>query len=234
MGLTASAYLSPDKPPVNYDESKGSLRTGDIILFDGNTLESLVVQIGTVSPWSHVGMVVRMESYEGPHADADGLYMWHSYGNRVKKAPDVLGKPSALKDGPQLISLGRSLVRYKGAIFVRRLNPAGIAQVVEHSDQKAVMAWMRVVVKTHYERSLDELFYAAYDGPFGHNTEEDEDSYFCSELLAETYSRLGLLDKRRADSPSEYTPYDFSSRGRISWDFISDVALGQEQQLVMR
>ena len=44
---------------------------------------------------------------------------------------------------------------------------------------------------------------------FLRNDEEDLSSLFCSELVAEAYQRMGILDPER--SSSEYTPDDFSS-----------------------
>ncbi len=57
-----------------------------------------------------------------------------------------------------------------------------------------------------------ELVKAAYDGPFGRNT-EDLSSLFCSELVAEAYQRLGLLSE--AKPANEYTPADFSEKKEL-------------------
>ena len=234
MGLTTSAYTGAHQKAAQYGAVADKLRTGDLVLFSGNTIESLVVQIGTLSPWSHVGMVFRMPSMAGVRgADPHDLYLWHSYGNAVKSAPDVLGaKPKGLRDGPQLISLSRALHLYKGGCFVRRINDAGSRHIKGATDQPEVVAWMRRVTGTHYERSIDDLFLATYDGPLGYNGEEDESSYFCSELVAETYQRMGLMEGPAVQSPSEYTPYDFSSWGQASRQFIRRVAFSRERRLL--
>jgi hypothetical protein len=60
-----------------------------------------------------------------------------------------------------------------------------------------------------YERNRLELFRSVYDGPLGRNRKEDLTGFFCSELVAEAYQRMGLLP---TTPPScEYTPHDFSS-----------------------
>src|SRR5579863_3223597 len=38
-----------------------SLRTGDMVFFHGTDVESQVIQLGTSSPWSHVGTVLMIE-----------------------------------------------------------------------------------------------------------------------------------------------------------------------------
>jgi len=49
-----------------------------------------------------------------------------------------------------------------------------------------------------------------YDGIGGRN-QKDLTSLFCSELLAETYIRMGLLPEDPKHPSNEYTPKDFSS-----------------------
>ena len=44
---------------------------------------------------------------------------------------------------------------------------------------------------------------------FLRNDKEDLSSLFCSELVAEAYQHMGVLDPKK--SSSEYTPDDFSS-----------------------
>ena len=73
-----------------------------------------------------------------------------------------------------------------------------------------------------YETDELELIKSAYDGPLGGN-KEDLDSIFCSELVAEAYQCLGLLQN---ETPSnEFTPKDFSVSGRLR---LSKGRLGNE------
>ena len=221
MGLTASAYSGGRSS--SYDNYKGSLHTGDIVLFCGSGWQSALIQMGTLSPWSHVGMVVKTSIFNDQEgSDPDGLYLWHSLDRRVYRCPDMLGKPRSIRDGPQLISLSRSLKAYRGFYYVRRLS-SGALDYLKHSRQRQeqTMEFMRSAVMRHYEINLNELVYAAYDGPGGENYKEDGASYFCSELVARTYQEMGLIDSgKNAKYANEFTPADFSSGKQI--EFLDD------------
>ena len=58
-----------------------------------------------------------------------------------------------------------------------------------------------------YERNKFELIKASSDGAF-RNKAEDLSSLFCSELVAESYQRLGLLTEEKPSN--DYAPVDFS------------------------
>ena len=232
MGLTTSAYSGGRT--VSLESYKDKLHSGDIALFSGDGWESSIVQVGTLSPWSHVGMVVRTRQFRGKKgADPDDLYLWHSLDQRVRRCPDMLDKPKKLRDGPQLISLTGAFHAYKGSCFIRNLSPRALEIFTESArKQEETFAFMRSAVKTHYEICFNELFYAAYDGPGGENPPEDRASYFCSELVACTYQVMGLLPTgTRAKKANEYTPVDFSSAQSVPF-FDSDVYLSQEVQIV--
>ena len=68
-----------------------------------------------------------------------------------------------------------------------------------------------------YEKSILELVRAAWDGPFGRN-EENLDSIFCSELIAEAYQAMGLLqcDTKGGAPSNEYTPKYFAEEGNLA------------------
>lgn len=50
--------------PRSYAEIRPEIRTGDILLFSSKELFSHLIQFGTNSPWSHVGLVVRLEAID--------------------------------------------------------------------------------------------------------------------------------------------------------------------------
>ncbi len=59
-----------------------------------------------------------------------------------------------------------------------------------------------------YERNRLELLRSIYDGPLGRNRRIGNASYFCSELVAESYQRMGLLPERPL--ANEYTQAEFA------------------------
>jgi len=70
-----------------------------------------------------------------------------------------------------------------------------------------------------------ELIRSSWDGWGGLN-KENLDSIFCSELVAEAYQRIGILNKRLPSN--EYTPQDFSQERIIHLN--SPFYLGEEIQ----
>ena len=68
-----------------YSQIKNQLKSGDVILFNGPSLESKIIEWTDKSPYSHVGMVVRVPEYSEP-------LLWESspiekFEDKIKKAP---------------------------------------------------------------------------------------------------------------------------------------------------
>ena len=201
-----------------FDEIKDSLQTGDILLFNGEGMFSLLTQIATFSPWSHVGTVIRCEhmktSYSGKwkkertvkNNKKDCLYLWHSNASELS-IPDAI--TNQVKKGVQLTPLEVALRLYRGNVFVRRLvhKIDGIGCRRECTEK--FHNFMRETVLKPYTQDISRLFYAAYDGPFGENEDKDGDGgYFCSELTAKTCKELGLFFDDIICS--EFVPSDFA------------------------
>lgn len=72
---------------------------------------------------------------------------------------------------------------------------------------------------------------AVYDGPLGRNRTEDDSSYYCSELVAEAYQRMGLLPT--SPPANEYTPHDFSSERKEPLSLLLDATLDAEVLVCM-
>ncbi|AWL11021.1 hypothetical protein HMF8227_00525 [Saliniradius amylolyticus] len=54
----------PHQPEVDYlTECRPQLRTGDILMCSGSGLFSSMIQRGSDSVWSHVGLIVKLEEY---------------------------------------------------------------------------------------------------------------------------------------------------------------------------
>jgi hypothetical protein len=182
-----------------YSDIRGSLETGDIVLFSGKGGISSAIKWFTASGWSHVGMVLRLPEW-------NMVLLWES--TTLGNLKDVTDRKA--KQGVQLVALSERVATYKGEVSVRHLK-------VNRTDhmKRALLDFRKQVKNRPYEKSRIELIKAAYDGPLGENI-EDLSSLFCSELVAEAYQRLGLLSEPPRSKPSnEYTPKDFSSAERL-------------------
>ena len=106
------------------------------------------------------------------------------------------------RKGVQVVPLSRRVEEYSGEIAIRVLIP----QLSD--DQSEELRETRKEFKGRpYEKDKWELICSCYDGPGGRNT-LDLQSLFCSELVAEVYQRIGLLDK--SNPSNEYTPANFA------------------------
>ncbi len=181
----------------NYNELRNDLKTGDIILFSGKGGISAGIKFGTLSKWSHVGMILKLEEY-------DFVTIWESTTLSDITNLDT-NKP---KKGVQLVPLSSRVNKYKGDIAVRQLTGVQLTP----DNIKDLMDFRRKISDRDYEQDTVELIKAAYDGPFGHN-EEDLSSLFCSELVAEAYQCLRLLGEGKPSN--EYTPADFSKSRKL-------------------
>lgn len=183
---------------IKYQSIRKELKTGDIVLFSGKGGISTGIKWGTLSKWSHVGMVLKLPEY-------DFVTVWESttLSNTIDLDKNIPRK------GVQLVPLSARVSGYDGDIAVRKLTGINEAEI----DLDALMMLRKEVSGRPYEESKIELIKAAYDGPLGRNS-EDLSSLFCSELVAEAYQRLGLLSEQKPSN--EYTPADFSEKKGLS------------------
>jgi hypothetical protein len=196
---------------------EASLQTGDLFLFSGKGFASAGIKWLLGSTWSHVGLVVR------PAVHDPRPLLWEA--TPCRDLVDVItGRPA---DGARLVRLDERLATFPGDVSVRRLSKRLDAD--QHSRFADVL---RQLHGLPYEKRWLELLLAVSDRiDLGR---ENLTTLFCSELVAETYQRLGLLDDTdHGGLPSnEYTPRHFSDAHRLS--LRQGFALGPELWLDRR
>lgn len=199
-----------------YMDVLNQLNTGDIILFScKDNLISLAIQLVTNSKWSHMGMIFK--DYE-----KDVIYLWES--TTLSNIKDVTDR--TFKKGVQLVLLSERIKNYNGEIAIRYLLGTKI-----ENDPKAKQALIQLQQELQnrpYEQHKLELLRAVIDG-FGKISKNAEDlsSVFCSELVAEAYHCMGLLDL--SEPANEYTPKDFSEAGKLK--LLKGAYLGPEHAI---
>ena len=181
----------------SYHDIRNSLNTGDLVLFSGKGGISTGIKWVTGSKWSHIGMVLRLPEW-------DFVLLWES-----TTLSDIADLDTGIaRKGVQIVPLSERIRHYDGEVSVRALSPKlNIQQVGTLRETREEFKGRK------YETSEIELIKAAYDGPFGRNT-EDLRSLFCSELVAEAYQRMGLLSEEKP--ANEYTPADFTDRKELT------------------
>lgn len=168
---------------MNWSELSAELQTGDIILFHQDGLISKLIELFTEAHFSHVGMVVREE---------DGsLHLWQSFEPEGGVVMDAL--PGFLE---------KYAKDYKGVYFdARRLQmdrspdlwDALPAFVEEMNGRPFPTLWGMI---KHF-----------VEGKLG--IDSGEKTFFCSDLIADTFMRVGLLAKK--PPPNFYAPKNFST-----------------------
>ncbi|HHC11456.1 MAG TPA: hypothetical protein ENK79_02335 [Campylobacterales bacterium] len=211
---------------MSYNTIKNDLKYGDIVLFSGDSLGSGIIQVSSLSKWSHVGIVYQEASTN----------------------KDVMLLEAVPKYGVRLISLGEKIINYDGQIAIRSLSIDRTSYMKNqlhtlYAELKGrsyeSLPNMRILqdlyirikeneinlkdIKTLEElRTLfkdNELAKAAFDMydtedflGFSTLNHKNLEKLFCSELVAEAYQRMGLLPQRDEFHPSnEYIPHDFSA-----------------------
>lgn len=208
MGNSLDSYES-----LEYDQM--SFKTGDLILFSGQGGMSRLIKCATFSPWSHVGIVLRIPDssrfkWEGKGKNRENLYLFHSY-NKEFEIDVISGE---MKEGVQLNVLRDAIETYRkngGRAFLRTA-PRSFEDSV---PKKKFMDWMIYSSHKQYEKSYYNLASSQVDCcclPCFRNT-GDNSSYFCSELVRDALSRLGDEKLRLClgEYPDEFTPVDLSS-----------------------
>jgi hypothetical protein len=200
---------------VAYSSVREELKTGDIVLMAGESLFSRSIRCFTGSRWSHVGMVVRIP-------DLDAVLLWES---TTSGHPDDHSTPEGQKPkrGVQLPPLSKRVRDYDGQVALRQINQP------LSSDQIGRLTRFRHEVKDRdYDYDALELLRSAMDEGLFWRNREDLQSFFCSELIAEGYQRMGLLEESKPSN--EYTPDDFAQGAGARLPLV-DVSLGAIRML---
>lgn len=176
-------------------------RSGDLVLFAGRGLISATIRFFTRSRWTHVGLVLRAD---------DGELLLLESTNTGESSDIGLGRPVR---GVQLVRLADKLAAYDGAVALRRLEmderPPGFDEAV----RDIATLWRYRGYKDFTTTLLLDLLSANRRPQRVHRL-------FCSELVAETYKRLGIMCRRARSS--RYVPGDFA---REQQPFLTDARL---------
>lgn len=171
-----------------YEEIRPSLKTGDVVLFQGTGIIPRVVRWWTGSPkWSHIAIVVRSH-------DIDAVFCFES--TTLNRVGDIVAGEKVR--GVQLSPLSARIKKFKGEVAIRALE-----KPLSKTQEKSIFELVKELRGRPYERDKLQLLGVAS------NRHEDLTSVFCSELVAEAFQRVGLLP---SDRPSNtYYPAHFSN-----------------------
>lgn len=210
MGMNTPPEPSRGELLPVFAELVPTLDTGDVLLFGGEGRFARTLKRVMRCRWSHVALVAR------PHRDGP-LLLWEA--TDTTDLPDVVTRE--MTGGVILHELEVYLRHYAEETAIRKLN-------VERTDEMraALLRFYEEASGRPYKTSTLEMIRAMTRLPRLMNRKADTSSFFCSQLVAEAYQRMGLLP---SDPPSNaYTPKDFSTRRRGPLRLLRGATLGPE------
>ncbi len=195
---------------ASFDEVKHDLHTGDIFLFKGVDKPGLDI-FGEYINWTHVAMVVRFP-------EKDEVLLWES--TDLETVFDK--KFNKMKKGPQLVSIHERLKTYKTDLFALRKLKVALTQEM----LKNLFNFIREVHPLPFPGDFNIISRFLRNKFLGwlFKRKRKYKDIFCSELVAETYIKMGLFSE--SENPGSYLPSDFSS-GKVL-PFLKGAYLGPE------
>lgn len=191
---------------ITYEQLAPTLKTGDIVLFHGNSHFQDIIDDLTGSPFNHMAMVVLAKDLPDGK-DMAPIMLWES-------TPYTITEDQKLhrgKAGPTLVDLKTrinqeiSLGMFSKFVFRHLSNPLNSNNLT--GLQKGIQA--------AYPDKFPTDFWFFLKGIIGRifGKEVKQPTYFCSELIAFTYQQMGLLSTN--NPPDFYWPKDFSVQGNL-------------------
>jgi len=186
-----------------------TIKTGDLLLFKGNSTISRLITLLPGSDYSHVGFVTNHYIF-GPC-----VFESTSIGN----TPDVLA--SEIVQGVQITEFDERIANYDGEVFIKPLS-----EKLTDGQSEAFSEYMNENHGKPYEEDNLQLARAELDTFPWQRNKTDESSLFCSELAASLLRTIGILDV--TDQPTnEFTPSDFAGDVK-GYDPLIEITLKKE------
>jgi len=195
----------------SYKDLMPTLKTGDIMLAHGTEATSKVIEAVELSEWSHVCMIVQGKDI----GLNDEVLIWES--SDSEDLVNVLIEKQS-KPGPMLVRFEDRIEsdhseKTDSKFALRRL----ISPCLDSAHFTVLKRFMVTLTnKGAGFPSLKDLAEELFEGRFK-NKVSSSDSYFCSELVAHTLIKIGLLSTEYV--VNGYTPADFdeNNKGKCPW-----------------
>lgn len=193
-GLSYACYHRPieDVPTVKVEELSKLGRTGDVLVFSGNSMDSSLIKMWSCSDWSHVGILWIDPRTKIP-------YVWHSdaaCGNHDALLDEVT-------DGVQLNDLRVYTSCYSGSVYWRPLAGPPV-------DPVAVKALMEATAGQPFNYDTLDLFRCTWGRREWLPVSASRHALFCSEFAAHVLQELGVLEDTEGFVIGQCHPRAFS------------------------
>ena len=186
-------------PPVDYDVLRPQMRTGDLLLCQGDEAFSKLIRWATRSPWSHIAVVARIEEFDRVMA----LESVEKIGVRTVPVSRFISQDSA----------GAS--PYPGRILLARNRRFADMGTPEH---------VKAMTRFAFERfgypfgggEMTKIALRLIAGGVGMKTPkplQPDDEYICSEYVDRCYRQVGIETPYNKDG--FIAPCDFAADPQV-------------------
>lgn len=154
-------------PVASYEEIRTKLRSGDILFASGDYLVSEAIRTMTNSPWSHVGIVFRMNSIE-----------------RILLLESVEDMGVRFAPMSKYLSDYENGAPYQGKIVLARCSdimPSAVAELAKFGINELTRPYDK-----------DEIAKIIARIALGYGRKERDREYICSELVYECFLRANI------------------------------------------
>ena len=172
-----NASVYPNIPVVKFEQVKDCIQSGDILLVSGNSALDKIIEKGTTSVWSHIGLLFNL------------------YSSLIKR---IMVMESLITYGVRSIPLDNYLYNYNGSgisfngkLMIARYNnfpimklPAVITRAIDllgchYNTQDIAEIAMRIAIKHTIGVNMPGIV-------------KNDKTYICSEYVSECYKAAGI------------------------------------------
>jgi hypothetical protein len=156
-------------PKTSYDEVRPRLRSGDLLFTSGDYALSRLIQVGTNSAWSHVGIIIR-----------------------IKEINRVLLLESVEDMGVRFAPLSKYLEDYDGEPYRGRIVIARMKGLVVRSLIPGAQFGVDMLTRPYDKEEIARITARIGLGALGIRQKPAKNgTYICSELVYECLKRAG-------------------------------------------
>ena len=188
------------KEKASFDELAPEMKTGDIMLFNGQYEGSKFIEILELSQWSHVGIIVKLDDSQEP-------LIWEA--TSLTNIPDAIFHDQIT--GVKLVSLRERMEHYGDDL--EKYEDANFAYRKMNIERTSALNEQVLQLNQEYHGVEDPSFWEMiWDVIQGRIFRKSIplDKFFCSEFVAEMFLKLGWIDDKKPINA--YMPSDFSDR----------------------
>lgn len=180
MSMSASLREFPDRPVVEYDTCRRDIRDGDLLFCSGSAPMSKMIQWATMSCWSHVALLMWVESIDRLVV----LESVESIGVRSVPLRSYLTDYNGSGEGyPGRVVIARhgAMAQNSTASARARLGQFAVDRLgYPYNSQQIALIAARIMGGLFLKKPKDTLL------------PEDSRAFICSEYVWHAYKELGL------------------------------------------